>query len=471
MDRLKENFKAAFKNISYTFSANLFSVAISGAVALLAPKFLDLDSYGYWQLYIFYFSYVGFFHLGLQDGMYLRYGGQYYESLDKKVMHSQFTFLVSMEFVFAVLLAVYATVSWGSLEKRTVIFLFAIVLVVYLPNSHLQYVLQMTNRIKEYSFILILEKFFYALFVAISFFQKQPRFEHLLLGDIFAKIIALVVICFICRDIVLSSCSTFLATLQEAWKNISVGLKLLLANLASSLITGILRFFIEQKWDITVFGKTSLSFTLCAFVLSFVIVIGQAIFPLLKRAELSEQITLYNTLNTICTLPLLTVLIFYQPLVFLLSKWLPEYQQSFQYFILLMPLCIAESKSALLTNTYFKTLRRENLMLKLNLCFVIICLGVCYFTIYILSSLELGLLSVTILSVLRCATSEILVAKILKTHFAKPIFVEIFSYLAFLWANWYLEAVPAMMVYAVVLVVSITILQKEWKQLFSQISR
>lgn len=71
------------KNFSYTFSSNLITLVVSTLVTLIVPKLIGVEDYGFWQLYMFYSTYVGFFHFGWNDGIYLRYGGEKYESLDK----------------------------------------------------------------------------------------------------------------------------------------------------------------------------------------------------------------------------------------------------------------------------------------------------------------------------------------------------------------------------------------------------
>ncbi|MEH7250466.1 hypothetical protein V7114_27310, partial [Neobacillus niacini] len=60
------------KNFSYTLSSNLISMIISTIVILIVPKVLGVEDYGYWQLYLFYASFVGFLHFGWNDGIYLR---------------------------------------------------------------------------------------------------------------------------------------------------------------------------------------------------------------------------------------------------------------------------------------------------------------------------------------------------------------------------------------------------------------
>lgn len=70
----------------YAFATNGCSFLISALSTLVIPRFIGITEYGYWQLYMFYVSYVGIFHLGWNDGIYLRYGGKQYDSLDKETL-------------------------------------------------------------------------------------------------------------------------------------------------------------------------------------------------------------------------------------------------------------------------------------------------------------------------------------------------------------------------------------------------
>ena len=71
------------KNIKYAVSANFVVLGISVLLNMFVPKILGVTEYSYWQLYVFYTSYVGFFHLGWLDGIYLKIGGQDYDELNK----------------------------------------------------------------------------------------------------------------------------------------------------------------------------------------------------------------------------------------------------------------------------------------------------------------------------------------------------------------------------------------------------
>ena len=55
------------RNISYSVAANLVSFLVGVAVVLLVPKLVGVEEYGYFQLFLFFIGYVGFFHFGWAD--------------------------------------------------------------------------------------------------------------------------------------------------------------------------------------------------------------------------------------------------------------------------------------------------------------------------------------------------------------------------------------------------------------------
>ena len=80
---MKKKLFSIIKNFSYSLTSNLISFIISALVVLIIPRIIGVEDYGFWQLYLFYSSYIGFLHFGWNDGIYLRYGGEEYEELDK----------------------------------------------------------------------------------------------------------------------------------------------------------------------------------------------------------------------------------------------------------------------------------------------------------------------------------------------------------------------------------------------------
>lgn len=88
---MNDRVKKFIRDFSYTITSNFVSIMVSTLVILIIPKLIGIKEYGYWQLYLFYSSYVGFLHFGWLDGIYLRYGGKEYRDLDKSYFAHSFT--------------------------------------------------------------------------------------------------------------------------------------------------------------------------------------------------------------------------------------------------------------------------------------------------------------------------------------------------------------------------------------------
>ena len=61
------------KGILVIFKANIISLLFNLLTSFLLPKYLTVDSYAAIKTFQLYVTYVGLFHLGYADGMYLKY--------------------------------------------------------------------------------------------------------------------------------------------------------------------------------------------------------------------------------------------------------------------------------------------------------------------------------------------------------------------------------------------------------------
>ena len=70
------------KNLSFAIFAQIISLLSSFCVQFFAPKVLSVEEYAYWQLFLFYVSYINISRIGIIDGIYLKLGGKSREELD-----------------------------------------------------------------------------------------------------------------------------------------------------------------------------------------------------------------------------------------------------------------------------------------------------------------------------------------------------------------------------------------------------
>ena len=435
------------KNISYTLVANILSVAVAAAITFIVPKFIGIRSYGLFQLYIFYSSYTGFLHFGWADGFYLRYGGEYYDRLDKARVSGQFWAMTSVELLFTVIMLIAGLTIVPDHEKGIVVALTALTIVIVLPRTLLQYVLQCTNRIKEYSVTVVTERLIYFLLVVVCIALSAQSFSWYIMADVIGKIAALAVTCWYCLDAVVCRPEPFGNIISEAKINISVGIKLMLSNIASMLIIGIVRYAIEMHWDVETFGKISLTLSISNLLLVMINAVALVMYPALRRTSEDRYAEIYVRMRTMLMTPVLGLLIFYYPLKVILSEWLPAYSDSLLYMAILFPVCVFESKNSMLNVTFFKTMRKEKLLLYINGFTVVLSLLLTYISVFRLDNLDLAVLTIVILVAFRNVISEIILSFSLSISAKKSIIEELLMVMCFIASSWLIGGVKGLLLY------------------------
>lgn len=441
--------KSVFKSFTYTFVSNVVSFIISAIVTFFVPKQLGIESYGYFQLYLFYISYTGFLHFGWADGIFLRYGGEYYDKLDKSKFSGQFWLYSGIEIVFGLLICLAGYTLASPQDKAIVLALTGISVFLVLPRTLLQYILQGTNRIKEYATLTVLEKVIYITVVVLSLIAGTHNFIPMILADLLGKGCALLYSIYQCRDILATKPAGLQASLKEAWANISVGIKLMFANIASMLIIGFVRLSIENQWDVTTFGKVSLTMSVSNLLMVFIRAVALVMFPMLRRTNSDKLSGIYNTMRTCLMIPLLGMLIFYYPAKVILSAWLPQYADSLVYMALLFPMCVFESKMSMLIETYMKTLRKEKWLLLVNVTTVSLSVVITLITTYWLHNLDLAVASIVFLLAFRCVFAELLLSTVLDVNVKTDIVLELALTIVFVGASWFVGGIAGLAIYAV----------------------
>ena len=254
-------------------------------------------------------------------------------------------------------------------------------------------------------------------------------------------------------------------TFQEIWINLSVGCKLLLANVAALLVNGIVRFAIERFWSIEVFGKVSLSMSLSNMLMVFISAISVVVFPMLKRMDEDKLGETYELIRNFLMVILLAALVFYYPAKHILTLFLPTYAESLKYMALMFPVCIFDSKISLLVNTYLKALRKEKTILIINISVVIVSMISTYFTVYIMHSLEMAVVSIVILMALQCAIAELYLSKYLGIDVIVDMVLEWILVTIFILASWFIDSWISMAIYFAAFIIYCVIKRDKIKSL------
>lgn len=464
---MNEKAKSIIKNLYYTVAANFATLGISVLLNLFVPKLLGVTEYSYWQLYVFYSSYVGFLHFGWIDGIYLKIGGEEYENLDKRNLGSQFWYLTFFEVIISIGVIIWANFTLATSNKSLILMMTAMVSVITIAKTYVLYIFQTTSRIKEYAQLSRGDRYIYLVMIGVYFIFGGRNFIWLICMDILSKLIMTIWGMIRISDMLTSGITSLKKIIPDILDNINIGSKLMLSNVASMFIIGSIRFFVEKKWSIEVFGKLSFTLSISNMFLTFINAIGVVMFPLLRRTNQEKLPSLYLTLRELFVPLTYFVLIAYGPARYILSLWLPEYAQSLMFMGMLFPIVVYEGRMALLVNTYLKTLRKEKTILFVNLITLMVTILASLFIIFIIGNLNLAVILIIFSLGFRCNFAEFLLSKSIDINLGKDQVIESLLTIIFIAANLFLPIWQSVLAYALSFIVFLFIFRKKIKRSFS----
>ena len=411
---MKKNSLAS--NILVAFVAQGISMTLSILISFIVPKVLDVESFSYWQLFIFYISYVGIFHFGINDGVYLKYGGMTTNEMDKELVSGQFKILVAVETVLSILLLV--VVKFIDLENERYYVLFMTCIYMFFANTglYIGYIFQAANKTKLYSYSVIIDKVFFLVLLIGLFIAKNDDFRIYIIAYLVGKIIC-AIFCYIKgREIAFAKITNWKRVSIELIDSIRAGIKLTISSMSSMFILGCGRFFLDSCWGITVFGKVSFALSLSSFALAFISQVSMVLFPYLRRKESTQIKTIFMEVRNMLFLILPLIYVLYIPAKHLLINWLPQYEDSLTYLGILLPICLFDAKMNLLCNTFFKVMRGEKDLLRINLISVIISFVTAVFATFVLNSYWVVIVSMVSVVAFRSIFAEYVLGKKLENH-------------------------------------------------------
>ena len=77
------------KNIINVLTANVAELIVGILASFMIPMVVSIGSYAQIKTYSLYISYIGILSLGYYDGLYMRYGGVDFKSIDKQKLNSE----------------------------------------------------------------------------------------------------------------------------------------------------------------------------------------------------------------------------------------------------------------------------------------------------------------------------------------------------------------------------------------------
>ena len=458
-------------NLSFVFGAQSLVLIISVLRALILPKFLPVDGFGYWEIYLFYTSYAGIFCLGYNDGIYLKYGECNVEQLPMESIRSAnrlFGALLSMVALLVVI--VLSSVIHDSQSFFPLCFAAGNILIMGMTSVYI-YVFQITGQFKKYSFFSVIDKIVVLFTILLLIIVNENNYKYVVTADFVSKIGVLVWMVMKMPGLLFGSSSGLGQAYKFMIDNMSVGIKLMIANLMSMLLVGAGKFIVQFFGDINDFAVYSFGISISGLVLTAVTAISLVLYPTIKRIPKGDYSIIFRKVNASTRVLGLLSLLLYYPLYLFVSYFYPKYNSVLSYLSVLSLIVFFQCKISLLNNTFYKVLRLETKMFIANISCVLlfIVLALLFFP----GHQEMGVIAICTCAAMlvRCYSSEVSLSKELTMKPDTRIFVELALIILFFLTTWLLPLAFSAAVFIAAMILWLYADRKENKVLIDLIVR
>lgn len=456
-----------FNNVVIALVSQVVSLLASLIVSFIVPKFVNVENFGFWQLFLFYVTYINITRLGYIDGIYLKLGGKKYEELNHNYLGNQWLIFLIFQIIIALVLTVF--ICFLPLEyDRKFVFLSCVFCIVLInSNNFFSFILQAVNLTKYHSVGYILQNITWLIAVLIIIIFKIYSYKVIIICYIIGHILSGIYLMLKCTKIWKLKIKYYPNIIKDMFNSMKSGIYLMISFFAGTFVLGISRIIIDKAWGVEVFAYFSFSLTLANFLLNFINQISMVMFPAVKRYNEDKQIKAYDTLNDILSIILPIIFFGYLPISILVNAWLPQYTQSLMFLVFFLPICFYDGKMQLLFSTYFKVLRKEKVLMIVNIFTVIVSGLITLFGCYFLNDINFVACGMLIAILFRSVISEIYLSTQLKLKVVKKLLLELLLLLSYFYLmlnfNKYISFFSFFVVYLIYLFINKKQLKKVLK--------
>lgn len=355
-------------NAVRTVGGSVLGSALTAALLLLLPKFLSKEDFGYFQLYLFFATYLGYASFGLADGLFLRLSGRKPDALSSRSATAHLTFLVGVAAPFMAAVAVGFTPMLGGTAAAAAqaLALACASSVAFLARSMITFLFQAVGDSAPYANSTVIERtLHFATCMALATLGIND-FRYFAIADLIAKIIGLAYALILLQRRVGLTKFSLEPALRDVRLSLSRGIFVCLAAIATVLVTAVPRLAAERGLGVLEFSELSLAFSLQNIVMTLLTPLGLVMLPSIRQKP-AESLPAFYSLCWDRFSPMLWIsLIAYVPLTGFARLWLPDYDLLPTLIGALLPVLIFESRTRVISTPFLQALGRERELFAVN---------------------------------------------------------------------------------------------------------
>ena len=277
------------KDIASVFSSNIINLLIGIITGFLIPAFLSIDQYAYLKTFTLYIGYVGIFHFGFIDGLYIKYGGKSEKELDKGILKGEHNFLLSFQLIVTLFFLL-----MGIFLKDNIVLAFSLIILPTNMQTLFKFLYQALGQFGAYSKImLITPNLLLIMNLFIIYILKLDNYWPFIVGTLLINYIVFIglEISFLRKE----KGNKASVNIERIKDNFKVGIFIMIGNLSSMLFYSIDRWFVKYLFSITEFAFYSFAISMMAVINILISSVTMTFYPYLIR---NQDEGLYRKIKT-----------------------------------------------------------------------------------------------------------------------------------------------------------------------------
>ncbi|WP_341931384.1 hypothetical protein [Streptococcus pluranimalium] len=301
--------------------ANIVQVLLGIVLGFIVPKFLSIQDFAEYKTYTLIAGYIGIFHLGFVDGLYVDYGGKNLIKLDKERLRSEFIFFTLLQVFISIIILIIS-----SLSSYKIGILIALSILPYNLNMYLKRIYQSTDKLEWYSKCLVLYSIVNGLLcIVLSLVFKIDSAIPYCIAMILSNVIVL--ISEMKRMINFLGFGPIKFEINRYRELFHSGFIILLGNLAVNFFYGIDRWVVKIFFTDKEFSFYSFAVSMLNIVTTVLQAISISMFSYFAKNDYKKNLSSIRSL-IICIGTLSSLIYFF--LNFIVKIILPEYVGSLE---------------------------------------------------------------------------------------------------------------------------------------------
>lgn len=344
------------RNALMVISSNLLTIIIALFTGFIIPKQLSVSDYAYYHVYCLYIAYAGFFHFGLVNGIYLKYGHLDVNELPSDRFRRYSRMMFVLQGVVVAVLAVLLLLLRPADTNNSLAYAF---IIINIPLVNIKWfyssINQFTKRFVIDSMVTYLQNALTLLMVVTIIIFQWYHFEVLL--------ILTTVINAICMLIVMCQNREFLGKItggpgdSDVKPLIRSGFFLMLSEFVGIIILGIDSMFVQNLFTVKEFAMYSFAISIITVIYTLISTVSNLIYPYLVRVEEEKYAEYYTLMSDVLSVVSIFSLLAFYAAKFIVVMWLDKYTESISITAILFGTVVFRSLIMLVCGNYFKVMK------------------------------------------------------------------------------------------------------------------